>query len=400
MRKLFAIVLICLYCNSISADNKETIKQEIGKLIQNGTLVLNNERSNTLISINSETLFVPASIIKILTSYIAINILGLNYKFKTEFFEDQDKNLAIKGWGDPYFISEEIDTIADTLKNRGITCINKLYLDNSVFAPHISIPGVSKSLNPYDALNSALVVNFNTVNIKKDEKGNIHSAEAETPLTPLSISKGSAIQRGSTQRINLSYSKDECLQYVGELVTAIFKKDGIVIGSDIYNFTPVTQKWNLIYVHKSSKPLTTVLEGLLKYSNNFIANQILLTISAEKKGTPATIENGREIFKYCVKTKLNIPLTKCIIDEASGISRSNKITGEAMMIIMEKFRKYASLLSSKNDIYSKSGTLTGVYNYAGYIKTPNGLYPYVLMLNQTQNNRDKIVSLLADYCRL
>ena len=400
MRKIISLAFIGFCCISIYADNKENIKQEIRKLIHNGSLVLNDERSNTLISINSETLFVPASIIKIITSYIAIDILGINYKFRTEFYKDKDQNLAIKGWGDPFFISEEIDSIANRLKNLGIKYINKIYLDNSVFAPLVSIPGVSKTLNPYDALNSALVVNFNTINIKKDKQGKIYPGEAETPLTPLSISKGCAIQPGSTQRINLSYSKDECLQYVGELVTAIFKKHGIVIKNNTYIFAPVTKKWNLIHVHKNSKSITTVLEGLLKYSNNFIANQILLTISAERKGTPATIENGREIFTHYMNTKLNIPSTKFAISEASGISRSNKITGNTMMIIMEKFRKYADLLSCSNDIYSKSGTLTGVYNYAGYIKTPSGLYPYVLMLNQEQNYRDKILSLLADYCRL
>ncbi|MGD9201591.1 MAG: D-alanyl-D-alanine carboxypeptidase, partial [Chitinispirillia bacterium] len=313
MNKLLPFFLICFYCISISADNRETIKQEIRKLIHNGSLVLNDEKSKTLISINSETLFVPASIIKILTSYIAIDLLGINYKFQTEFFKDQDHNLAIKGWGDPYLISEEIDTIAVRLKNLGIKQINKLYLDNSVFAPFIAIPGVSKTLNPYDALNSALVVNFNTINIRKDEQGRIYSGETETPLTPLSISKGSAVKRGSTERINLSYSKDECLQYVGELVTVIFNKHGIVINNSRYIFAPVNDKWNLVYVHKNSKSIATVLEGLLKYSNNFIANQIFLTVGAEKSGTPATIEKSKEIFTHYVNTRLNIPLSKFVI---------------------------------------------------------------------------------------
>ena len=70
-----------------------------------------------------------------------------------------------------------------------------------------------------------------------------------------------------------------------------------------------------------------------------------------------------------------------------------------MVNIMEEFRGYAHLLSLKKGIPLKSGTLTGVHNYAGYIKTGRGLRPFVIILNQKRFTRDKILGLLDEYCK-
>jgi D-alanyl-D-alanine carboxypeptidase len=96
---------------------------------------------------------------------------------------------------------------------------------------------------------------------------------------------------------------------------------------------------------------------------------------------------------------MGIASDELVICEGSGISRNNKITGNVMMKIMEDFREYADLLSVKNGVLVKSGTLNGVHNYTGYIKTKTGLRPFVIMLNQNNNCRDKIMGLLVDYCK-
>ena len=399
-RKLMLLGIVhCFLFSLLFADTHEEIKQQIFKLIDKGCVLLNDESGKNLISYNSEEMLVPASIIKILTSYIAIDVLGKDFSFKTEFYIDTDNNLLIKGWGDPYLISEEIKIIAATLKQKGLTGIKQIFLDHSNFAPVITIPGVSATSNPYDAINGALVVNFNTINIKKDANGKMFSGEPETPLTPLAMRRGNALNPGSTQRINLTDNKDDCLHYVGELFFIFLKNAGIKIENENSAPLKVTDRWKLFYTHYNSREMTTVIKGLLKYSNNFIANQIFLTIGAEKGGYPANLNNARTFFEQYIKTKMNIPSQELVMYEGSGISRSNKITGNVMMHIMEEFRGFADLLSKKNGIPVKSGTLTGVHNYAGYIKTNKGLRPFVIILNQKSNTRDKIVRLLDDYCK-
>ncbi len=397
-RILPIVLIISLSFLSVFADEQDKIKQKMFQLIENGALLLNDEEGNALISHNAEELLVPASIIKILTSFVAIDILEKNYCYKTEFFKDVDNNLAIKGWGDPYLISEEIAIITDTLKKKGITRIKQLFLDNSSFASGITVPGVSHTLNPYDAINAALVVNFNTINIRKRPNGEIFSGESVTPLTPLAIKKGKAIWAGSKQRINLTENEDESLQYVGELFSAFFKKAGIKIGNRGIIKEKVDDSWELFYTHCNSRKLTELVTGLLKYSNNFIANQLFLTIGAERVGVPATLENATDFFKRYVNLKLNTPLSEFAICEGSGISRNNLITGNVMIMIMEKFRMHADYLSTKYGALVQSGTLTGVNNYAGYIKTEKGLRPFVIILNQKKNYRDRILKLLIRYC--
>lgn len=399
-RNLILSVLVnCILFSILFADNKKAIKQQIFKLVDKGCVLLNDESGKSLISYNAEEMLVPASIIKVLTSYIAIDILGKDFSFKTEFYKDKDNNLLIKGWGDPYLISEEIEIITGKLKQKGLTGIKQIFLDHSSFVPDITIPGVSKTSNPYDAINGALVVNFNTINIKKDANGKIFSAEQQTPLTPLAMRKGSTIRPGSKQRINLTDNKEDCLQYAGELLSAFLKNAGIKIENDNFAQINVSDRWKLFYTHHNSRKLTTVIKGLMKYSNNFIANQIFLTIGAQKSGNPANLKNAKTFFEQYIKIKMNIPSQGLVMYEGSGISRSNKITGNVMIHIMEEFRGFADLLSFKNGIPVKSGTLTGVHNYAGYIKTNKGLRPFVIILNQKSNTRDKILSLLADYCK-
>lgn len=399
-RKLILSVLVhCFLFSLLFADNKEAIKQQIIKLVDKGCVLLNDENGKSLISYNAEEMLVPASIIKVLTAYIAIDILGKDFSFKTEFYTDNNNNLLIKGWGDPFLISEEIEIIADKLRQKGLTEAKQIFLDHSSFVPDITIPGISKTSNPYDAINGALVVNFNTINIKKDANGEIFSAEEQTPITPLAKRRGKDIKPGSKLRINLTDNKEDCLQYVGELFSAFLTKAGIKVESEDFPQTKASDRWKLFYSHRNSRNLSTVIKGLMKYSNNFIANQIFLTIGAKESGYPANLENAKAFFEQYINAKMNIPSQELLMYEGSGISRSNKVTGNVMIHIMEKFRGHADLLTPKNGIPLKSGTLTGVHNYAGYIKTSKGLRPFVIILNQKRFTRDKILGLLDEYCK-
>ena len=83
--------------------------------------------------------------------------------------------------------------------------------------------------------------------------------------------------------------------------------------------------------------------------------------------------------------------------EGSGLSRSQRSSAAAMMHILEVFKPYAELLPEANGVLRKSGTLTGVYNFAGYIIEEDGLYPFVILTNQAANNRAEILRGLQGY---
>jgi len=380
--------------------NKKAIEQRMMKLVTNGSIVLLDEDGETLISHRADDLFIPASIIKIVTSAVAYDILGEDYRFKTELFVNNDGDIAVKGWGDPFLISEEIELIAKALIDKGITAVRKIYLDHSNFTDPINIPGISLTANPYNALNGALVVNFNTLNLSRCAQGEVSSAEEVTPLTPLALVKASNIRRGAAQRINLSSNPQECRRYAGELFTVIFEKTGITVQDKSVNHTKIDDsKWNFLYTHFNTNDMKAVNTGLQKYSNNFIANQLFLTVGAVKKGYPATLEKGKDAFEEHISSHLKIPAGQLVMEEGSGLSKNNKVSANIMIRVLRERPELAELLPEKRDALAKSGTLTGVSNYAGYIQTEKGLRPYVIMLNQGSPNRDRVLDLLVEYCK-
>lgn len=392
--RILLFINLALFATPLFALTNQEITQKIIKQVHNGAVVLNDEYGHRLVSYNEDKIFLPASIVKIITSMFALDILGDDFRFRTEFFLDAKNNLTIKGYGDPFLISREIEQISRALKQKGLKKIHQIYLDPSAFSTPIIIPGTSHSLNPYDALNGALAVNFNTINIGKTRKGKVFSAEEETPLTPLARKKSTQIRRGTKDRISLAESPKESLQYAGEIFIAFLKKADIKIENMKILVKAVSQDSQLLYQHRSTHSLHSILAGLLKYSNNYIANQIFLIIGARQKGFPASLSKSRAVLNFYIKNKLPPQNGELKIEEASGLSRNNRITASYMLKVLDLFKTDHSLIAKKYGAFLKSGTLTGVYNYAGYLETTNGLRPFVILLNQPGNNQLKIVKLL------
>ncbi len=393
--RLLTIALCTITFSLSGAVNENLLK--VRQLVQNGCVMLNDENGVSLIAINADSPLVPASIIKVLTSRIALDLLGPEFRFRTECFTNSKSDLIIKGYGDPFLVSDEIRLLAEALKKKGIEKINRIILDRSYFSNDLSIPGISTTSNPYDALNGALVVNFNTINVGKDQSGNVFSGEKETPLTPLATKRATAFPPGKKERINLSSDREACTLYAGELFLTIFREQGITVADTTIGEAVTGSNREPTLVYYNSRSLSEVLKGLLKYSNNFIANQLFLTIGAHQRGAPATMQKSRAVFEQYIREKLSIPEGQLTMVEGSGISRKNRVTGRVMLSIMEQFKPNVDLLSIKNGQPVKSGTLHGVSNYAGYVKTAAGLRPFVIILNQKKSNRDAIMRLLGQF---
>lgn len=337
-----------------------------------------NPQGDILFSINADTKLVPASTLKLFTSLGAIHYLGKNFRFSTDFFSDADSNLIIKGYGDPFLISENIAKIAVNLNNQ-IKSINDIILDDTYFEKPITIPGTRlNSLQPYDAPNGALCVNFNTINFKR--QGNTYvSAEPQTPL--LDIAKNHIkTSHANTGRIMLTHNGDEITRYAGQLFKYFIESSGVSVKGGIKLGTVNLLTDPLIYRHVSEQILTDVIAGLLEYSNNYIANQLLLAIGAKEYGPPASIEKGIRALKRYAEIKLNI--TELSIVEGSGISPKNRLSATMFLKILTAFKPYHKLMQHEADEYYKTGTLRGINTRAGYLKDSKGaLYPFIILLN-------------------
>ncbi|MCH8174833.1 MAG: D-alanyl-D-alanine carboxypeptidase [Proteobacteria bacterium] len=373
-------------------------QDRLADLAGDGSVMLHSPNGEALVSLNPDRALVPASLVKIPLAQVALTMLGEDFRFETHFYRNDSGDLLIRGLGDPFLVSEEIARIADTLAQRGLGQIRRLVMDDSAFESDPDLPIVRGTNQPFGARNSALAVNFNTVNLAWTADGRLITGEMQTPLTALARELGAQLSPGEAQRINLGDDPRAGLRQAQQLFRFFLEDSGITVSDAGFNRNAVTDEWTLFYSHRSSRSLRDNLDGLLRYSNNFIANQLFLTLGAQERGYPATTEAARAALQQQLADLYGDSFGRdpqsLLMLEGSGLSRAQRISAAGMMHILEVFKPYADLLPEVDGVLRKSGTLTGVYNFAGYIRGPDGLYPFVILTNQAVNNRAEILRLL------
>ncbi|MFP3981378.1 MAG: D-alanyl-D-alanine carboxypeptidase/D-alanyl-D-alanine-endopeptidase, partial [Desulfobacterales bacterium] len=343
---------------------------------------------------HGEKPLVPASALKLLTAGTALSHLGADFRFATEFYLTGDNDLVIKGYGDPLLVSEQVAAIAEILADR-INEIHDIILDDSYFKTPIEIPGThADSTQPYDAPIGALCVNFNTVNFKKVNNAYL-SAEPQTPLLPTARRRirGRGVDSG---RILLSARKNENLIYAGELFAYFLAEQGIIPKGQIRPGRADPQADRLVYRHKSEFLLTEVIAGLMEHSSNFIANQVLVRTGAAVYGPPGTLEKGLRALNTYARSVLDISPT---VVEGSGISRRNRMTAQMFIPLLADFAPHFFLLSEKNGIFCKTGTLDGIRTRAGYIAKDGKPYPFAVLINTPGKSAEPVVEEIASIVR-
>lgn len=369
--------------------------RSIADLAPQGAYGVADAASRIVDSCNPDRSLVPASVLKIATVSGALGILGPDYRFLTEFYLDEHQNLTIKGFGDPTLFSEEIKKIVQQLRQRGVRWVQTLYVDTSAFALGSQVPGREDSDNPYDAPVGPVSVNFNSVPLDKDASGRIVSGETLTPTLPIMRELGRERPAGRA-RVNICTkgcnAENRMAQYASELFRALMEQGGIPVAAlgGIRQVAP--RGATLVYAHRSTQTLTEISRSLLRYSSNFMANLVFLTCGAKQLGYPATWEKAGQAVHRELARQLGTATADAIVQvEGAGLARDNRVTVRAMLQLLAFFRPQAALLNQEHGTAVKTGTLTGVYNLAGYL--PDG-QAFVILLNQQTNNRATVLERL------
>ncbi len=392
--KINYFFIACLFVASSvmpSILEAKTGLQQLSQLRNAGLLMLDSS-GNTLKSRNADKPYIPASTTKLVTAWLALTHWNENYRFKTNFYwEPQSKTLSVKGSGDPFLVSEEIKRIAETLKQKGVRQVNTIVLDNSLFEPGLIMPGTGKTNNPYDAVPSALAANFNTVYVKK-VGGKTRSAEKQTPLTGFSRYVAKRIKKGKL-RVNTGRNPRDAERYFAELLNTFLQPNNpqVLIVSD-----KITQK-TPFYTHTNSKTVGEMIKPMLKYSTNFIANQLILKMSQEEYHRPA---NRADVARY-IKMRLTQAFPHWrhfTLKDGAGLSRKNRLSPRQLVDLLGKFKQWKHLLPEvEKNVFAKSGTLNRVSTLAGYVRSHGQYEPFALMMNQSvpYRLRNKIARELA-----
>ena len=390
----------------------------------------------------------PASTMKLLTSYAGLAMLGPNYRWKTEVYSDGkpqngvlEGNLYIKGYGDPSLMTGDFWRLLNSLRQLGIKEIKgDLIVDNSYFALKLLATNTfdTETTRAYNATPSALAINLKAVSFRFDSDDNQVNISPEPDLTEVKVSNLLKINNidCASWRNNLRYEVKPSIdgsqvtfsgeyapncggKYLDLLVLdeqhftlAVFHKLWRELGGSFSGKLRVINAPNALpsnavkLLQQDSKTLAQILPDINKWSNNLMARQLLLSISAEKLGAPATEVNGALLVSRWLKT-LGLNFNELVIDNGSGLSRIERISAQHMgqLLVSAYFSPVMPELMSSLPILAvdgtllkrmqdsglqgrahlKTGSINGVSTVAGYMLGSHGQrYVLVFMVNDAK----------------
>jgi D-alanyl-D-alanine carboxypeptidase/D-alanyl-D-alanine-endopeptidase (penicillin-binding protein 4) len=316
------------------------------------------------LSVNSRAAVNPASVMKLVTTYAALELLGPAYRWKTEVYLDGD-DLILRGRGDPKLDYESFWMLLRNLRGRGLRDLRgDLVLDRSYFGPVANGRVDNDVFRPYNVDPDALLVNFKSLRfVFIPENGAVRVfAEPSPPglelLNTLKLSEGGACPEGRAFRdlIEASFqSSPPRAAFTGSYPMVCGERDlnvalhspqdylagmmrllwtemgGSWAGAVREGVTPLTAQ--LIYIHESP-PLAEVVRDINKFSNNVMARQLYLTLAAEMGGAPAEPQHARHSVQQWLELK-KIRAPELVIDNGSGLSRIERASAATIAALLQ-----------------------------------------------------------------
>ncbi len=321
-----------------------------------GVIVQSVDGKQTLVRHNARQAMNPASTMKLLTTYAALELLGPAHTWKTEALSDAPgDNLYFRGSGDPRLALEQFWLLLRQLRARGIQEIRgDLVLDRSAFSlpPHDPAEFDNEPLRPYNTGPDALLVNLRSLRLTLHPDAAQRSPQiiSETPSDELRIVnrlklvdepcgdwrekfrvslhddaielQGNFPSTCGDKALNLSpWSANT---QVERLFRALWRElGGTLHGKVREGVTPATAR---LLATQESPALGEIVREINKYSNNVMARQVFLSLDANR---PATPEGARRRIKTWLSDK-ELRLPDLVIDNGSGLSRAERISAEGL----------------------------------------------------------------------
>ncbi len=399
---------------------------------------------------------IPASTMKVLTAAAALKTLGPAYRFQTGVYVDGPiesdvlrGNLYIKGHGDPTLVVERLWKVVNDLKLEGITRIEgDVVYDDTFFDRDFKLPGWDKKEDleegpSYFARSGALSLNFNTVALVVGpgaEVGSEGVLRLETPagsyvtlenqvttsaatgwprlkiereVTPVGITFRviGSVPLGDGRRKFYRTVEDPTAHFVAAF-TDLLDSQGLRVGGK-HRLAPTPPSAKLLFTARSM-PLAAILMDMNKFSNNFMAEQVIKVMAAEVSGAPGTTAKGVEVVREYLLS-LGLPDESFTLVNGSGLSRASKMSPRVLTTVMVDMahdprvgHEFASslaiagqdgtlhqrLAADSGRMRGKTGTLDGAHCLTGYIEAADRrLYAFAFLVNDVRGSLSKVKTL-------
>ncbi|UBB16877.1 D-alanyl-D-alanine carboxypeptidase/D-alanyl-D-alanine-endopeptidase [Comamonas odontotermitis] len=416
-----------------------------GKLAPDSVSVVVMDASGTqrpLLDVRSDVQRNPASVMKLVTTFAALELLGPAYTWDTSVSTDGsiakgalNGNLYIQGSGDPKLVMERLWLMQRRLQDRGVKVIvGDVVLDRSAFQLPPIDPAYfdNEPFRPYNAVPDALLVNYKsmTMSFMPDAAAGVARiayepaiANMNLPATvPLVNTKGGCGNWRAALKANFAVAGQ--IQFAGGYPAACEENSWSVAPAAPESFAPrvfegmwreaggkITGQVRFGTAPQGAAPLmrfdspslTEVVRDINKYSNNVMAQQVFLTLGKQRAGV-GTFEGGRQAVAQWWSERMG-GMSQPTVDNGAGLSRDARVTagGLAKMLsvawtsnVMPELMASMPIVgvdgtmkksksSAVGGAHLKTGTLRDASAIAGYVNGANGRRWVVVALANSDN---------------
>ena len=409
-------------------------------------VVRNVDADSALLEFNAREPRNPASVMKLVTTYAALSLLGPAYRWRTEVFADGvrrgevlEGNLVLRGRGDPKLTYEALWLLLRAVQAHGVREIRgDVIVDRTFFAPVATAQIDDEAFRPYNVAPDALLVNFKSLRftfLPQAESGSVRIAvEPELPnlqiVNTLRLAEGGCPEgRAFRELLQASFEPGpspralftgrypaSCAEH--DMNVALYAPQEYLAGMLRQLWSEIGGRWNgqlrdglappgaePLLVHESP-PLAEVIRDINKFSNNVMARQLYLTLAGELRGPPA--EGGQAylaIRDWLAQRKIAAP--ELVMENGSGLSRSERISAASLAaLLVDAWRSpvMPELVASLPIVaidgtmrrrlrgdpvaghgHVKTGLLNDARSIAGYVEARNGQrYVAVMIVNHAK----------------
>ncbi|MBI1493250.1 D-alanyl-D-alanine carboxypeptidase/D-alanyl-D-alanine endopeptidase [Halocynthiibacter styelae] len=390
---------------------------ELGNSAKVGFVVSDTRTGEILEAKNPVLPLPPASVTKALTTLYALSHLGTGYRFTTKLYADGpisggrlNGNLWLVGGGDPTLDTDDMATLARSLRAAGVTEVSGEFRVQATALPYIAeIDPDQPEHVGYNPAISGLNLNFNRVHFEWKRAGSGYDvtmdARSENYRPDVSTSRMEIVSRDlpvytysarngrdqwTVSRQALGGSGSRWLPvrhpeaYAGEVFRTMARANGVSLGQP--RMVSAAPAGRVIAQHHSEE-LPLILRDTLKYSNNLMAEISGLSASAATGNRPDSLRASARQMGSWLESRMG--MRRARFDDHSGLGENSRVSASDMVGVLNAAGTSGPLrplmkeirLKEENgggagshliDIRAKTGTLNFVSSLAGYIRTPGG----------------------------
>ncbi len=391
------------------------------------------DRPRPLVAYDAERAMNPASVMKLVTTFVALELLGPDYRWRTEAYADGPLvggvlhgDLVLKGHGDPKITVEQWQAFMTRLRAAGLDTVEgRLGVDRSAFDVPLHDPAAfdGEPLKPYNVGPDALLVNFGAVQlaIGPDAGAGRAAVRVEPPLPAIRIAafppldaapcgdwRAALVPRidddGSRAIVSFGGTfaaacgeRDwwvallDAPHYVHGMFTVYFRAAGGRFDGGLVERRVPREGPPLAVLE--SPPLYDIVRDVNKFSNNVMARQLFLTLALEAAPPPATLAKAAAVVRRVLALR-NVAMPGLVMENGAGLSRRERITAGALVRLLVAADRsavrddFASSLAVAavdgtverrftsgpvaGQALLKTGSLEGVRALAGYVLDATG----------------------------